>query len=71
MGATAVAAGAGGGTGAAAGRVEDDLDLPGVLAVLGDVEKATDLPDGARFETFAHADRLLALDLTRDLGMLA
>jgi hypothetical protein len=50
---------------------EDDLDLPGVLAVLGDVEKATDLPDGARFETFAHADRLLALDLTRDLGMLA
>jgi hypothetical protein len=50
---------------------EDDLDLPGVLAVLGDVEKATDLPDGARFETFAYADRLLALELARDLGILA
>lgn len=50
---------------------EDDLDLPGVLEVLRDVENAPDLPDGARFETFVYADRLLALDLPRDLGTLA
>jgi hypothetical protein len=47
---------------------EDDLDLPAVLSVLTWVETAPDLPDGARFETYAHADRLLGLDLTRDLG---
>ncbi|MFF8731443.1 hypothetical protein ACF073_33900 [Streptomyces sp. NPDC015171] len=47
---------------------EDDLDLPGVLAVLRDVADAPDLPDGARFETYAYVDRLLALDLARDLG---
>ncbi|MFF8669341.1 hypothetical protein [Streptomyces sp. NPDC015242] len=47
---------------------EDDLDLPGVLGVLRRVEHDPDLPDGARFETYAYADRLLGLDLTRDLG---
>ncbi|RZU35863.1 hypothetical protein EV284_3346 [Streptomyces sp. BK022] len=47
---------------------EDDLDLPGVLAVLRDVASAPDLPDGARFETFLYADRLLALDLAGELG---
>ncbi|MFG2352857.1 hypothetical protein [Streptomyces sp. NPDC048521] len=50
---------------------EDDLDLPGVLEVLRDVENAPDLPDGARFETYVYADRLLALDLPRDVGTLA
>ncbi|MFF3500755.1 hypothetical protein [Streptomyces sp. NPDC003247] len=48
---------------------EDDLDVPEVLRVLRTVEQAgTDLPPGARFETYAYADRLLGLDLTRDLG---
>jgi hypothetical protein len=47
---------------------EDDLDVPGVLGVLRWVETASDLPDGARFETYAYADRLLGLDLTHDLG---
>ncbi|MGW0818179.1 hypothetical protein ACWD00_34070 [Streptomyces viridiviolaceus] len=47
---------------------EDDLDTPGVLRVLGQVETDPDLPDGARFEIHAYADRLLGLDLTRDLG---
>ncbi|MFD7136593.1 hypothetical protein [Streptomyces sp. NPDC059894] len=48
---------------------EDDLDVPEVLRVLRSVEQAgTDLPPGARFETYAYADRLLGLDLTRDLG---
>jgi hypothetical protein len=50
---------------------EDDLDLPGVLNVLRDVENGPEPADGARFETYAYADRLLALDLARDLGSLA
>ncbi|MFH9660091.1 hypothetical protein ACH4NF_18640 [Streptomyces sp. NPDC017248] len=47
---------------------EDDLDLPAVLDVLAEVANASGIPDGARFETYAYADRLLALDLTRDIG---
>ncbi|MDN0200290.1 hypothetical protein [Streptomyces sp. S.PNR 29] len=47
---------------------EDDLDAPGVLRVLRRVETEPGLPDGARFETYAYADRLLGLELTRDLG---
>ncbi|MGW2648496.1 hypothetical protein ACWC2T_27075 [Streptomyces sp. NPDC001393] len=50
---------------------EDDLDLPGVLEVLRAVESAPELPDGARFETYVYSDRLLALDLARDVGSLA
>jgi hypothetical protein len=50
---------------------EDDLDVPGVLGVLRWVESAPDVPDGARFETYAYADRLLGLDLTHDLGGLS
>ncbi|WP_037672487.1 cysteinyl-tRNA synthetase [Streptomyces griseus] len=51
---------------------EDDLDVPGVLGVLRRVEEAgPELPDGARFETYAYADRLLGLELTRDLGAWA
>ncbi|MBN0047544.1 hypothetical protein JS756_26250 [Streptomyces actuosus] len=49
---------------------ENDLDIPAVLRVLHDVAQAPpgELPDGARFETFVHADRLLGLDLARDVG---
>ncbi|MEW2395558.1 hypothetical protein [Streptomyces sp. NPDC046862] len=47
---------------------ENDLDVPSVLDVLRRVEQAEDLSDGARFETYAYADRLLGLDLTRDIG---
>ncbi|WP_432117568.1 hypothetical protein [Streptomyces sp. bgisy032] len=47
---------------------EDDLDVPRVLDVLHHVENEPALPDGARFETFAYADRLLGLDLAADLG---
>ncbi|MER7491356.1 hypothetical protein ABT033_01695 [Streptomyces pharetrae] len=50
---------------------EDDLDVPGVLRVLRRVENEPELPDGARFETYVYADRLLGLDLARDLGVLA
>ncbi|MER6126131.1 hypothetical protein ABT173_26610 [Streptomyces sp. NPDC001795] len=47
---------------------EDDLDVPAVLEVLRRVESAGDMPDGARFETYAYADRLLGLDLAREIG---
>ncbi|GGU40366.1 hypothetical protein GCM10010244_78130 [Streptomyces coeruleorubidus] len=47
---------------------EDDLDVPRVLDELRWVENEPELPDGARFETYAYADRLLGLELTRDLG---
>ncbi|MFE1586678.1 hypothetical protein ACFW6Q_13430 [Streptomyces sp. NPDC058737] len=47
---------------------EDDLDAPGVLRVLREVETDPNLPDGARFEICAYADRFLGLHLTRDVG---
>ncbi|GGL87771.1 hypothetical protein GCM10010129_34500 [Streptomyces fumigatiscleroticus] len=47
---------------------EDDLDALAVLRVLRRVETDPGLPDGARFETYAYADRILGLDLTRGLG---
>ncbi len=48
--------------------LRDDLDSPSALRVLDTVAADPDLPDGARFETFAWADRLLGLDLARDVG---
>ncbi|MEU9336347.1 hypothetical protein AB0D49_24710 [Streptomyces sp. NPDC048290] len=50
---------------------EDDLDVPGVLDVLHGVAADPGIPDGARFETYAYADRLLGLELARDLGAQA
>ncbi|WP_329351776.1 hypothetical protein OG226_40760 [Streptomyces sp. NBC_01261] len=50
---------------------EDDLNVPEVLRVLRRVETWPELLDGARFETYAYADRLLGLELTRDIGSLA
>ncbi|MET8786583.1 hypothetical protein [Streptomyces sp. NPDC004589] len=50
---------------------EDDLDVPAVLATLRRVEDADDMPDGARFEAYAYADRLLGLELTREIGASA
>jgi cysteinyl-tRNA synthetase len=45
----------------------DDLDTPRALQVLRAFEKS-DMPAGCKFETFAWADRLLGLDLVRDVG---
>ena len=45
----------------------DDLDTPRALQVLQEVERSA-APDGAKFETSAWADRLLGLDLARDVG---
>ena len=46
----------------------DNLDTAAALRVLADLETDEQVPDGAKFETFAAADRLLGLDLARDIG---
>ena len=38
------------------------------LQVLRELERDDAVPAGAKFETFAHADQLLGLDLVRDIG---
>ncbi|MEU6660071.1 hypothetical protein [Streptomyces sp. NPDC046821] len=48
--------------------LEDDLDVPGVLRTLHRLEHSGDAPAGALFETFAYVDRVLGLDLVRDVG---
>ncbi len=47
---------------------DDDLDTPAALRVLRSLEKDSEIPPGSKFETFAHADQLLGLDLARDVG---
>ncbi len=49
-------------------RIEDDLDLPGALATLDKLGADESISPGARFEAFAHLDRLLGLDLAADVG---
>jgi hypothetical protein len=46
----------------------DDLDILGALALLRGVALDTDVPPGAKFETFAYADRILGLELAREIG---
>ena len=48
--------------------VGDDLDTASMLALLRDLAPDDDVPPGARFETFLAADRILGLDLPRDIG---
>ena len=45
-----------------------DLDTSRVLALLHDLTRDPGLPAGAKFETFLYADRVLGLDLPRDIG---
>ena len=47
---------------------DDDLDTPTALVALGELDKDDAVPAGAKFETFVHVDRLLGLDLARDVG---
>ncbi|MFC8274594.1 hypothetical protein ACFUJR_19110 [Streptomyces sp. NPDC057271] len=46
----------------------DDLGVPAVLEMLGTVAERADVPAGAKFETFAFLDRVLGLDLAREVG---
>ena len=48
--------------------VDDDLDTPRALQVLRHVERDDEASEGAKFEFFAWADRLLGLDLVREVG---
>ncbi len=45
-----------------------DLNIVSVLALLRDLTLDVDIPAGAKFETFLSADRVLGLDLPRDIG---
>jgi len=47
---------------------DDDLDTPAALRALRGLEKDGEIPPGSKFETFAHVDQLLGLDLARDVG---
>jgi hypothetical protein len=46
----------------------EDLGTPALLSVLRGVEAAPEMAEGAKFETFAHLDRVLGLELIRDVG---
>jgi cysteinyl-tRNA synthetase len=46
----------------------DDLDTPRAITVLRELEKDSGISDGAKMETCLAADRLLGLDLARDIG---
>jgi hypothetical protein len=45
-----------------------DLDTVSTLGLLRGLAQDASLPPGARFETFVYADRILGLDLARDVG---
>jgi len=45
-----------------------DLDTVSALALLRDLMTDADVSAGAKFETFVYADRVLGLDLPRDIG---
>ena len=48
--------------------LDDDLNLPALLAALHRIEGETDLAPGAKFETFVYVDRVLGLGLAREVG---
>ncbi|MEU6754890.1 hypothetical protein [Streptomyces sp. NPDC046685] len=48
--------------------LSDDLGTPAVLGLLCRAEAAADVPEGAKFELFAHLDRILGLELIREIG---
>jgi cysteinyl-tRNA synthetase len=48
--------------------LDDDLDTPAALRALRELERDAAIPAGSKFETFASADRVLGLDLVREVG---
>ena len=52
----------------AAGAAFSDLDTVSALAMLRGLAADASVPAGAKFETFAYGDRILGLDLARDIG---
>jgi hypothetical protein len=51
-----------------AAAFDDDLDTPAALRALRELDNDPQIPPGSKFESFLHADQLLALDLPRDIG---
>lgn len=51
-----------------AGHLQDDLNSPAALDALDALAADSSVAPGARFEAFAHLDRLLGLDLAADVG---
>jgi hypothetical protein len=55
-----------------AGRIRDafdeDLNTVAALDLLHDVESGHGMPAGAKFETFVFVDRVLGLELAREIG---
>lgn len=50
--------------------LDDDLDTATALAVLRELSADSEIPAGSKFESFAAADRVLALDLVSLIGRL-
>jgi hypothetical protein len=48
--------------------LSEDLNTPAIVDILRRTEQDAGMPHGAKFETFAYLDRVLALELTRDIG---
>jgi len=57
-------------TSQAAGSAFGDLDTASALGMLREVIDDADVEAGAKFETFVYADRILGLDLPRDIGRI-
>jgi len=55
-------------TGKVAAAFDGDLDTPAALRALRGLEQDPQIPPGSKFESFLHADQLLALDLPREIG---
>jgi cysteinyl-tRNA synthetase len=51
-----------------AAAFDGDLDTPAALLALRGLEQDPQIPPGSKFESFLHADQLLALDLPREIG---
>ncbi len=51
-----------------AAAFDDDLATPAALGTLRALAQDGGVPPGAKFETFAYTDRLLGLDLAREVG---
>jgi hypothetical protein len=49
----------------------DDLDTVSALGLLRGLADDDSVPAGARFESFLYADRILSLDLPRDIGRIS
>jgi hypothetical protein len=49
-------------------RFEDDLDAPGALRELQELERDPEVSAGAKLESFLHLDRVLGLDLPVEIG---